>query len=97
MRILKPYLFSSEKTSLKTVWNRRPRKQYTGIGRGLGQNGHAFRNSKREKILVCFPLNSRVKKPQVGCLAIEKRHEVDKAIVFGPHWPVHDLTLGYVR
>ena len=48
---LKTVLILVHKTGLKAVWNRRPRmtKLNTGIGHGLGLNGHGP-NSKRVKV-----------------------------------------------
>ena len=47
----KTVLILARKTGLKAVWNRRPRmtKLNTGIGHGLGLNGHGP-NSKRAKV-----------------------------------------------
>ena len=47
----KTVLILTRKTGLKAVWNRRPRmtKLNTGIGHGLGLNGHGP-NSKRAKV-----------------------------------------------
>ena len=56
-------------------------------------NGRKFEKT----LLVCFSLNPRDKKKPGRVSGDKKRLKVDKAIVFGPHWPVHDSSHGRLQ